>query len=355
MVNLSRQARVTVSEHVADVDVVSLTQTGVVVEGNHGTAVSLVQAGGSQGLTILEQVAVERILSHTIDLGRTAGVVDGTVSKGALDVVLVQNHLLVTGQVKRVEVGLIVAVEGKVARAHDLLASALGLGEITVGTFIVLGHILAVVALIEANLGLHGQGHPLVESGARVGVVGDVGASEVQVLKHLVHHVVAGLTGTVQNVLIGSIELLVYPVAVAIGTHELIVLPSAVQTADTQPVGLLGLGHGLDAGNSCNKGVGTTDLDIGRVPSRSATGNRHEGPVGDTGNCLVVVQVVEVVVTAAATITCKGVIEFVGEQLDVGLAGEIVTLGKLIVGFSVEHITARRHRQQDNTQSTQYN
>ena len=355
VVNLSRQARVTVSQHVGDIDVGSLAQTRVVVKDNDGTVVGLIQASGGQRLTILEQIAVEGVLGHTVNLSRTASVVDSTVSEGALDVLLVQDHLIVTSQVKRVEVGLEISVQAEVARIHDLQASVLGLGEVTVSTVIVVGHILAVVTLIEANLGLHSQSNPLVESGARVGIVGDVGASIVEVLKHLVHHVVAGLTGTVQNLGVIGIEFLVYPIAVTIGANELVVLPSAVQTADTQPVGFLGLAHGINVGHSCNQCVGTTDLYIGSIPSSSATGNVHIGPLSDTGGGLVVVQRVEIVVTTAATITRKGVIEVVGEQLDVGLTGKIVVLGKLIIGVSVEHIRARCQRQQDNTKSTQYN
>ena len=119
-----------------------------------------------------------------------------------------------------------------------------------------------------------------------------------------------------------------------------------------------------NASSSCgsrldNYGSFTTtanqDFHIGRVPCSSATGNVHIGPLGDTRGCLVVVQRVEVVVTTTAAITREGVIEVVGEQLDVGLTGKVVVLGKLIIGISVENIIARCQRQQDNTQSTQYN
>ena len=300
-----------------------------------------VQAGGSQGLTILEQITVEGILGHTVHLGRTASVVDGTMCKRALDVVLVQDHLLVTGEVKRVEVSLVVAVQGKVARVHDLLTGLLGLSEVLVGAVIVLGHILAVVTLVEANLSLHGQSNPLVEGNARAGVVGDVGASEVHVLKHLVHHLVTGLTGTVQDIFIIGIKFLVHPVAVTIVADNLVVLPCTVQATDTQPVGLLGIAHRLYVGHSGNKGIGAADFHIGSVPRCSATGNIHVRPLGDTGRGLVIIQGVEVVVTTAASITREGVIEIVGEQLDVGLTGKIVVLGELIIGIGVENIIAR--------------
>ena len=166
MVHLSRQARIAIGKHIADVDVGSLTIGRLIVEHNNYALIALVKTGGSQGLTIIEQVTVEGILGHTVHLGRTAGVVDGTVSKRTFYIVLVHNHLIITGEVKRVEVGLIATVQAKFARIHNLLTGVLGLVQVTVGTLGVFGHILAVVTLIEANLGLHGQGNPLVESGA---------------------------------------------------------------------------------------------------------------------------------------------------------------------------------------------
>ena len=100
MVNLGAQARVAVGQHVGDVDVGSLTETRVVVQDNNSTDLAGIERRGCFGLTILEQVRVEGILGHTVDLGRTAGVVDGTMSQRTVYIVLVQDHLGVTSQVK---------------------------------------------------------------------------------------------------------------------------------------------------------------------------------------------------------------------------------------------------------------
>ena len=134
-------------------------------------------------------------------------------------------------------------------------------------------------------------------------------------------------------------------------------LPATVQAADAQPVGLLGVGHRLDAGDSGNHRVGTTDLNIGRIPSGCGTGDRGKGPRGDTGHGLVVVQCIEVVVTIGAivAIACKLIIEIVGKQLDVGLTGKIISLSKLIIGLGVKYIIARCERQQNNAHTSQYN
>ena len=114
-------------------------------------------------------------------------------------------------------------------------------------------------------------------------------------------------------------------------------LPCAVQASDTQPVVLLGLGHCFDIGNSGDKGVGTTNLHIGSIPSCSSCGDISKGPRSDTGHGLVVVQRIEVVFTIGTrvAVTRKLIVEIVGEHLDIGLTGKIVVLGKLIIGFSV--------------------
>ena len=298
-VNLSSKTRVAVSEHISHVNVrLRLGKETRIVDNIHNpTFVARIHRGVSQRLAIAEQVAVESVFVDTVHLGRTASVVDSTMSHHTQNIVLVENHLLVAREVIVVEVRLVVAVQFKVARVHDLLASALGFSQISLGTSFILRHILAVATFIEANLGFHSQSHPLVEGSTRRAVHRDVGASEVEIFEHLVHHVVTRLTGTVQNIFVARVEFLVNPVAVTITTHHFVVLPCTIQAAYANPVVLAGITHGIDARNGSDEGVGTTNLSIGSAPGTSRCGNSSEGPLGDTGCTLVIVQVVEVVVT----------------------------------------------------------
>ena len=306
--------------------------------GYDACGVALVERGQRERLAIGEEIRLEGVLRHAIELCRGAYVGDEGVLQHVLLVGLVEDHLRVRAEVGGVVILLIGGVQLEGLR-HQICSCIAGGGQVARGASGVGGRlavrglaILAEGALKEADFSLHGVSHIAVERRARLVVV-HVFAGVIQVSEHLIHHGVAALAGAIERRLVVEVHGLIDPLYVAIVADQLVILPSAHESAHAAPVCLGGVAH-VDAVDTVDEDVGAADLYPTVLPFGAVGGHVLEVPVGEAVAAGLVVGEgfeVEVAVRAAVAVSGELIVEGVGEAGD-----GILALPEVFVGERVE-------------------